>query len=179
MTDPGPTPADHRRRQKQLRLDRMRANGPVENIDRDEIGDRDGWVCGLCRDPIDRSYVHPDPRAPTRDHIRSIAGGGTHTRDNVQIAHWACNHERNDSDELTSVEEAEAVTAEIAQVPFLAKHAAEMDPEEMVRESQERHRPEVFREALARRVARWERMQNLVFEEADPDFVFPDDAIHV
>lgn len=175
-----PTPADHRRRQTQLRLERMRANGPVENVGRDEIGDRDGWVCGLCRDPIDRSYEHPDPRSASLDHIRSISGRGPHTRGNVQITHGACNHERNSSDELKSVEEAEAVRAEIAQVPFLADYAARMDPEEMVRESQERHRPEVFRAALARRVAEWELgRQNLVFEDADPDFVFPDDAIHV
>ncbi|MUL41515.1 HNH endonuclease [Streptomonospora sp. PA3] len=171
------TPAEHRRRQKQLREERKRANGPVEKIDRAEIGDRDGWVCGLCRDPIDRSYRYPDPRAASVDHIRSIAGGGTETRDNVQIAHWGCNHERNADDVYASVEEAEAVRAEIARIPYLAKHAETMDPEEMMRRSQERNRPEEFRKMLARRVAKWELIQNLVFEAADPDFVFEGDDI--
>lgn len=151
----GLTPADHRRRQRRERKERMRANGPVEKIDRDGIGDRDGWVCGLCSDPVDPALRHPDPRSPSLDHIRPISTGGTHTRDNAQITHLGCNTERNSSSEITSLEEAERHRQAIASIPGLAEYAASMDLEEKVRRSRERHRPEVFREALRRQVERY------------------------
>lgn len=87
-----------KRLQDQRRYDQMRANGPVERFTMAEIGERDGWLCGICRDtahPVDPARRRPDPLSPSIDHIVPINGGGTHTRSNVQITHWFCNLEKN------------------------------------------------------------------------------------
>ena len=78
----------------------MLLNGPRESFTIEEIGDRDGWVCQICLDPVDPAFQAPDPRSPSADHIRAITLGGTHTRANVRITHLFCNMDRNDhSDE--------------------------------------------------------------------------------
>ncbi len=56
-----------------------------------EIFERDGWVCHICREPIDPEARHPDVRAASVDHVVSLANGGTHTRDNMAASHLICN----------------------------------------------------------------------------------------
>ena len=56
-----------------------------------EIFDRDGWICGLCGDPIDSLLRHPDPKSVSLDHVIPITKGGSHTRDNMQASHLRCN----------------------------------------------------------------------------------------
>jgi hypothetical protein len=76
----------------------MRANGPIESFKMDEIGERDNWLCGICRDPshlVDPARKRPHPLSPSIDHIVPVSLGGTHTRSNVQITHWFCNQEKN------------------------------------------------------------------------------------
>lgn len=67
----------------------------AEVIDRDEIGERDGWRCGLCGKRVNNNLVYPHPRSPSLDHIipLSPASGprGKHRKDNVQISHLSCN----------------------------------------------------------------------------------------
>ena len=75
----------------------MRKAGPVEAFDADEIGDRDGWVCGICQDGT--RLVNPSPGAPRAlspsvDHIVAVSAGGSHARVNVRITHLWCNVER-------------------------------------------------------------------------------------
>ncbi|MDG3012389.1 HNH endonuclease [Rhodococcus sp. D2-41] len=65
--------------------------GATEVIERFEIGERDGWKCGICQGRINHSLRHPDPKSASLDHIVPISVGGTHTRENVQIAHLVCN----------------------------------------------------------------------------------------
>ena len=82
------------RDQDQRRRAHVRANGPVESFSVDEIGERDNWLCGICRDtnhPVDPAVRRPDPLAPSIDHVTPVSTSGTHTRDNVQISHWFCN----------------------------------------------------------------------------------------
>jgi hypothetical protein len=96
----------HKSRQDQLRRDRIKANGPVESFTPQEIGQRDGWLCGICQDtghPVDPGQKRPHPLSPALDHIKPVADGGTHTRDNVCIAHWFCNHEKNDSPSMRTI----------------------------------------------------------------------------
>jgi 5-methylcytosine-specific restriction endonuclease McrA len=86
------------REQDRLRRTQMRTNGPMESFTVREIGERDGWRCGICRDRahlVVPARKRPDPLSPSIDHIVPLALGGTHTRSNVQIAHWFCNHEKN------------------------------------------------------------------------------------
>ena len=52
--------------------DRMRKAGPVEAFTADEIGHRDGWVCGVCQDSarlVDPSPGAPRALSPSIDHI--------------------------------------------------------------------------------------------------------------
>ena len=55
-----------------------------------------GWICIICKDPIDHRKRCPDYRAATVEHIIPLAHGGTHTWDNVAPAHYSCNMEKGD-----------------------------------------------------------------------------------
>lgn len=91
-----------------------------------EIGERDGWVCGICRDPghsmtrtaaagaTTPSLLRPedlvfeevppgewveagyDPLAASVDHIIPRSAGGTDDPGNLQIAHLFCNLMKHD-----------------------------------------------------------------------------------
>ena len=63
---------------------------------REAIGDRDGWICYLCEQPIDRSLVWPDPESATTDHVVPLSKGGEHDPDNVRITHARCNSAKGD-----------------------------------------------------------------------------------
>lgn len=63
-------------------------------IDRDVVGKRDGWVCGICRCDVDSSRAWPDPKSPSLDHIVPLSRGGRHTYSNVRITHLTCNVKR-------------------------------------------------------------------------------------
>jgi 5-methylcytosine-specific restriction endonuclease McrA len=52
---------------------------------------RDGWVCGICREPVDPELESPHLMAASLDHVIPLCRGGTHTYDNVQLAHFLCN----------------------------------------------------------------------------------------
>lgn len=79
------------RRKTQQRRARINGDPDAELIDRDEIGDRDAWRCGLCSNPVDRTLSWPEPMSASLDHIEPLSLGGKHARSNVQIAHLACN----------------------------------------------------------------------------------------
>jgi HNH endonuclease len=87
-----------KREQDERRAARMRASGPVESFTVADIGERDGWICGICQDAGRLVDFAPDaPRAlsPSIDHIVPVSSDGTHTKGNVRIAHLWCNVERN------------------------------------------------------------------------------------
>lgn len=78
----------------QVSRDRRRAKIqglPNERINRFEIFERDGWICGICDGPVDRNLKWPDPRCASVDHVVPITAGGSHTADNVQCSHLDCN----------------------------------------------------------------------------------------
>lgn len=60
---------------------------------RNRVGDRDGWLCGFCRLPVDKTVRWPHPRSPSIDHIlwRGGGAGGSDDPANLRIAHLACN----------------------------------------------------------------------------------------
>ncbi|MET9516855.1 HNH endonuclease [Streptomyces sp. NPDC002994] len=149
--------SEAKRAQDRRRRRRMRNNGAIERFTVEEIGERDGWICGLCRDPVGRAYQHPDPRAQSVDHIRTIADGGSDTRDNVRLTHWGCNHARNNSTPLSTVEDAESQRAVLQRIPALRAYAESLTPEVMIRRSQAFHSPDRYRAKLAYRVERYER----------------------
>lgn len=63
----------------------------VERFDRVEIFERDGWLCGICDDPISPELRWPDPQSASLDHIIPISRGGKHSRANAQASHLVCN----------------------------------------------------------------------------------------
>ncbi len=67
----------------------------VEDFDRLEIFERDGWHCYLCGIQCDK----PDPfnpRAATVDHVVAFVNGGQHTRGNAATACLSCNTAKSD-----------------------------------------------------------------------------------
>lgn len=82
-----------------LESDRRRAlmqGAYVADVDRQEIFERDGWVCQLCHEPVDRSLVFPHKMAASLDHIVPLARGGKHEPSNTQLAHFICNSAKRD-----------------------------------------------------------------------------------
>lgn len=80
----------HRKRAKKY------DNGPIEYIGPEVLYKRDSWVCGICGKPVNKDLKYPDPESASLDHIIPLAAGGTHTWDNVQLAHLRCNVEKRD-----------------------------------------------------------------------------------
>jgi hypothetical protein len=86
------------RDQDQRRRENMQANGPVESFTMLEIGQRDGWRCGICQDatrPVSVAAGTPGALSPSIDHIVALSTGGTQMKANVRIARLWCNVERN------------------------------------------------------------------------------------
>jgi 5-methylcytosine-specific restriction endonuclease McrA len=63
----------------------------TERFDPRDVFDRDGWLCALCRMPIDRDLVWLDPMSVSVDHVLALVAGGEHSPENTQAAHWICN----------------------------------------------------------------------------------------
>lgn len=88
----------HARKRNQMKnhLRRGRIRKPEsEMIDRDLVGERDGWKCGICHRKVDRARVYPHPRSPSLDHVIPQSEGGPHTYANVRISHLFCNISRS------------------------------------------------------------------------------------
>ena len=64
---------------------------PTETVHFTVVFGRDGWICGICSEPIPLVAVVPHPLAATIDHIVPLALGGPHVYENVQAAHFLCN----------------------------------------------------------------------------------------
>lgn len=56
-----------------------------------EIYERDGWCCQLCHRKVRPELAYPHPLSKSIDHIVPLAEGGSHTPENVQLAHLRCN----------------------------------------------------------------------------------------
>ncbi len=61
----------------------------VEDVDPVVVFERDGGICGICREPVDRQNFHVD-------HVRPLAKGGEHSYANTQVAHPECNCAKRD-----------------------------------------------------------------------------------
>lgn len=72
-------------------LKRLVAESRGDRFKREEIYLRDKWVCQICHKKVNKKLKYPHPMSPSIDHILPIAQGGTHTKDNVQLAHLECN----------------------------------------------------------------------------------------
>ena len=89
------------------RRQRLKENGDVEwDISIDRIIKRDGQACKLCGNDVDSNDFHHTDKGhyiagykhPSIDHIKPVSKGGTHTWDNVQLAHRQCNSIKCDNE---------------------------------------------------------------------------------
>lgn len=62
-----------------------------EDFDKYEVYARDGWICGICSEPVDHNLGYPDPESVSLDHIIPLSRGGGHTASNTQCSHLSCN----------------------------------------------------------------------------------------
>jgi len=81
------------------RLRRLKENGPIDpTVTLKSLIERDEGICYLCGEPIDESdYTIKNGvkclglNYPSIDHVIPVVKGGTHTWDNVRLAHMGCN----------------------------------------------------------------------------------------
>jgi 5-methylcytosine-specific restriction endonuclease McrA len=59
---------------------------------RREVAERDGWICQLCYEPIDRAAK--GPRSLEVDHRTARSRGGSDDLENLQAAHMSCNRSK-------------------------------------------------------------------------------------
>lgn len=78
-------------REKSRRRRAAKKGNGVEKIDLVALFERDGWVCHLCGESVDRDLKYPDPGSASHDHVIPLSRGGTHTWNNVKLAHLGCN----------------------------------------------------------------------------------------
>lgn len=86
------------------RRQRKEINGFVDrSITLKRLSRRDGCICYLCGEPVDWDDYRIDKGQklcgnayPSIDHVVPLAHGGTHTWDNVKLAHRICNSLKSD-----------------------------------------------------------------------------------
>lgn len=75
----------------------------TERIKVAHIYDRDAWSCGVCGQRVDKALTYPHLMSASLDHIVPLAHGGTHTKANVQLAHFLCNSKKSDRLDMPSL----------------------------------------------------------------------------
>lgn len=81
-------PAEALEAPKRRRADRLKKARRAP-VDREAIFERDGRLCGICGEQVERQEA-------TLDHIVPISLGGAHEPSNVRLAHSLCNSRRGD-----------------------------------------------------------------------------------
>lgn len=69
----------------------LKVKAPYEHINEKVVYLRDGWICQICHKRVNKRFKGRHPLAASLDHIIPLSRGGTHTYDNVQLAHLSCN----------------------------------------------------------------------------------------
>ena len=85
-------------RSRTAHRDAGRRRGPVRPewvpyADR-EIFERDGWICRICLESVDREAKRTHPDGATIDHVTPLSRGGSDEPGNVVTAHWRCNRDK-------------------------------------------------------------------------------------
>lgn len=69
---------------------------PSEEYSFDQVVERSGGICGICREPVDLVLEYPDPASRSLDHIIPYSKGGPNYLSNTQLAHHSCNVQKHD-----------------------------------------------------------------------------------
>lgn len=79
-----------RRTNKKARDKRIRSAAKRDRIGHNTLARRDRWRCHICKHKVTRSTW-------SIDHLVPLSAGGSHTWDNVALAHHRCNSLRSDT----------------------------------------------------------------------------------
>lgn len=69
----------------------IKSGATAEPVKAEDVFERDGWRCGICRRKVNKNLKWPHPMSASLDHIIPLVKGGTHGCVNVQLAHLRCN----------------------------------------------------------------------------------------
>jgi hypothetical protein len=83
----------HKSKRRKARLRGARLGEPVSVW---ALFARDGGLCGLCGQSVDRTVKWPHPSSPSVDHVLPLSVGGSDSSDNLQLAHLGCNLKKSD-----------------------------------------------------------------------------------
>lgn len=88
----------HANRTREInRYRRIKMNGQIHwTISLERLIKRDKGICHICNNKVDTGVHYNDDYYPSIDHVKPIAKGGTHTWDNVKLAHRICNTYKSD-----------------------------------------------------------------------------------
>ena len=79
------------------RREQLRKNGKIDwDISIERLMKRDKNLCYLCGDKVNINLDYNDDYYPNIEHVIPVSKGGTHTWDNVKLAHRICNMEKRD-----------------------------------------------------------------------------------
>lgn len=99
---------ENRRQNRQQEINRrrkVRENGRIDwDINIQRVIQRDGLTCHICGEQVDLDDFYTNNndvfiagnKYPSIDHVKPVSKGGTHTWDNVKIAHRICNSVKSD-----------------------------------------------------------------------------------
>ena len=95
------------------RRHRLRENGKINwDISLDKLIKRDKNICHICGGKCSKKDYRVDNKGsfiagnsyPSIDHLLPVSKGGTHTWDNVKLAHMYCNSIKNDNESFVNGE---------------------------------------------------------------------------
>jgi 5-methylcytosine-specific restriction endonuclease McrA len=66
----------------------------VDDIEQEVVWERDGYICQICYNPVDKSLPWHDAWSAVTDHIIMLFEWGEHSYANVRLAHNKCNKAR-------------------------------------------------------------------------------------
>ena len=78
-------------RQSVHKRDAIKQQTTIEEINIMEIFERDNWICQICQRQVEKNLKWPNAGFASLDHVIPLSRGGTHTKDNLQLAHLTCN----------------------------------------------------------------------------------------
>lgn len=73
----------------------LKQKAPYEVINEKTVFMRDGWICQICKNRVNKRFKWPNPMCASLDHIVPLTQGGSHTYKNVQLTHLTCNLTKN------------------------------------------------------------------------------------
>ena len=75
-----------------VRRTMIKKNGKIDHcISLEKLYKRDKGICHICTDKVNMNLNTNDNMYGSIDHVIPLAKGGTHTWDNVKLAHRICN----------------------------------------------------------------------------------------